>query len=217
MTAPHGGPFDMATVVDLGETRPVPSPPETEDHEYVAEQVRVTLQVEPALFWEMLDHVARPELHDIFGTELRMFGQAGQRRAATGEGTGHASLGVLRPSKQLRLSYSITRDRREVVRLEVSDCGQLLDLSVTDLRLYTDDGTRPDIERIKTLAAQLAHGERVLLGVGLTRAFAARWTNEPLHWLQVNNLHVESDPTWRLAPRPRPTLLEPPAAEAGSH
>ena len=33
VTATRGGPFDMATVVDLGLTRPVPTPPEVEDHE----------------------------------------------------------------------------------------------------------------------------------------------------------------------------------------
>ena len=31
LTTPRGGPFDMATIVDLGVTRPVPSPPEVED------------------------------------------------------------------------------------------------------------------------------------------------------------------------------------------
>ena len=62
VTAPRGGPFDMATVVDLGLTRPVPSPPEIEDCEITWWHARATHSVEPGLFWEMLQFVARPSL-----------------------------------------------------------------------------------------------------------------------------------------------------------
>ena len=37
-----------------------------------------------------------------------------------------------------------------------------------------------------------------MLGVGLTRPFAPTAGEPPLHWLQVNNLHLEDDPAWRL-------------------
>ena len=41
----------------------------------------------------------------------------------------------------------------------------------------------------------------VILGVGLTRAFAASSgpDSESFHWLQATNIHLEDDPTWKLA------------------
>ena len=200
VTAPRGGPFDMATVVDLGLTRPVPSPPEIEDRELTWWHARATRLVEPEMFWEMLQFVARLSLTELFGSELRTIGRAGNRRAVTDRGTGSASLGVLRPHGQPQLTLGTKPDGRSVVRMAVRDGSMALDLSVTDLRLYADDGSRPDIETIHDVAGRLARGVPALLSVGLTRPFSARPDEPPLHWLQVNNIHLEDDPAWRLAP-----------------
>jgi hypothetical protein len=215
MTTPRGGPFDMATVVDLGVTRPVPSPPEVEDVEMTWWHVRAERAVEPELFWGALRFVSRPSLWEIFGSALRTIGRAGTRRAVTDEGTGQASLGVLRPDGQPELYLSAKPDGREVVRMRVSDGAVGLDVSVTDLRLYEDDGARPDACRVREVAERLSHGVPCLLSVGLTRPFAARPSEPPLHWLQVNNLHLEDDPAWRLA-RPESPVRRGQAVLAGA-
>jgi len=199
VTTPRGGPFDMATVVDLGLTRPVPTPPEIEDCELTWWHARAVRLVEPALFWEMLRFVARPSLTVLFGPALRSIGRSGSRRAVTDLGAGHASLGVLVPRGQPRLTLGAKPDGREVVRMSLSDGDLALDLSVTDLRLYTDDGGRPDAARVRDVADRLARRVPALLSVGLTRPFSARPDEPPLHWLQVNNIHLEDDPAWRLA------------------
>ncbi|MFN8633384.1 MAG: hypothetical protein U0893_05975 [Chloroflexota bacterium] len=199
MTAVRGGPFDMATIVDLGLTRPVPSPPEVEDVEFTTWHARAERLVDAELFWEMLTVKSRDSLADIFGSELRAIGRGVSRRAVTDLGTGIASLGVLRPRRQPELFLSSKPDGREVVRLRLSDGALSLDLSVTDLRLHADDGARPDVQRVREVAERLGRGVPVLVGVGLTRPFAARPDETPVHWLQVNNLHLEDDPAWRLA------------------
>jgi hypothetical protein len=111
---------------------------------------------------------------------------------------------VLIPRGQPTLTLSQKPDGREVVRMALSDGEFSLDLSVTDLRLYTDDGGRPDVERVRDVTERLTRGVKVLLSVGLTRPFAARAGETPVHWLQVNNLHLEDDPCWRLVAPTRP-------------
>jgi hypothetical protein len=85
--------------------------------------------------------------------------------------------------------------------MALSDGSMSLDLSVTDLRLYGDDGGRPDTVQVRDVADRLAQGVPALLSVGLTRPFSARPDEPPLHWLQVNNIHLEDDPAWRLSSR----------------
>jgi hypothetical protein len=147
----------------------------------------------------MLQFVARPSLAALFGPDLRPIGRAGSRRAVTDLGAGSASLGVLLPRRQPRLSLGTKPDGRAVVRMELTDGGTSLDLSVTDLRLYADDGARPDTKAIRDVADRLARGVPALLSVGLTRPFSSRPDEPPLHWLQVKNIHLEDDPAWRLA------------------
>jgi len=42
----------------------------------------------------------------------------------------------------------------------------------------------------------LARGVPVIVSVGVTRAFAVHEGEPALHWLQINNLHLEDDPAW---------------------
>src|SRR4051794_27094882 len=168
MTAPRGGPFDMATVVDLGLVRPVPAAPEVEDVEITWWHARAVGGIEPELFWETLRFVSRPSLSELFGPALRTIGRSGRQRAVTDLGSGSASLGVLVPLGRPRLTLDKKPDGREVVRMQLWDGERRLDLSVTDLRLYADDGGRPDSARVEAVAKRLDRGVPVLLGVGLT-------------------------------------------------
>jgi hypothetical protein len=132
--------------------------------------------------------------------------------------TGAASLGVLRPNGTPRLRLDRKPDGREVVRMQLADGTFRLDLSVSDLRLYADDGGRPDTARVGEIARRIERGVPLLLGVGLTRPFATGNGEEPVHWLQVNNLHLEDDPAWRLASsiRPGSSSVERQLVTAGS-
>ena len=193
--ATSGGPFDLATVVDLGSVQPVPVLPHVEDHEHKARAAHATGLVEARIFWEMLEFLARPSLHTLFGDELRRVGKS----AAVPEGRGVASLGCLRPAEPPRLYVTTRPDGRRSVRIRVRDDQFDLYVSVTDLRLYQADGETPDDERVNALNRRMEEGEGVLLSVGLTRAFASAADRDPVHWLQVNNVHLERTPCWRLA------------------
>ena len=204
--APSGGPFDLATIVDLGEVQPVPTLPQVEDHEFRARAAQAVGPVEPRIFWEMLHFLARPSPRTLFGDDLR---RVGKSAAAVPEGRGVASLGCLRPAVAPRL-YVVTRpDGRRSVRVRLRDEDFDLYVSVTDLRLYCPDGETPDDERVSAVNRRMEEGEGVLLSVGLTRAFASAPDREPVHWLQVNNLHLERTPCWRLADGPRAHSLRP--------
>ena len=51
-------------------------------------------------------------------------------------------------------------------------------------------------KKIEEIRARLRTPEKVLLSVGLSRAWPSNPDRPPVHWLQVNNLHFEGDPTW---------------------
>lgn len=193
--ARRGGPFDMATVVDLGVVRPVPSPPEVEDCEFTPWQARLAQSIEPMLFWEMLCHLAKTRLSEIFGPALR---RAGRNSAVVTAGAGYASLGHLAPTGPLQLRVDERPNRNPQIRLHFSDSHIELDLSVTDLRLWSDDHQTPRQDTLQDVSRRLASGVPCLLSVGLTRPWGPNDDDEPVHWLQVNNLHLSDDPTWRL-------------------
>lgn len=194
--ARRGGPFDMALVVDLGPTRPVPSLPEVEDHEFTPDHARAVQRIEPLLFWEMLCHLSKTSLKQMFGPDLR---QVGRDRAIVDEATGSASLGCLAPTG--RVAFVVDENQRGVpsLRLRFTDGSLSLNLSVTDQRLWADDHSTPRWELVHRVKRSLERGVPCLLSVGLTRPFSSQEGQPPVHWLQVNNIHLTDDPCWRLA------------------
>ncbi|MGE3272602.1 MAG: hypothetical protein AB7P40_27925 [Chloroflexota bacterium] len=215
--ARQGGPFDMATVVDLGAVRPVPTLPEVEDHAFSPWRARADRAIEPVLFWEMLCHLAKPTLREVFGPDLR---SRGPRSAGVDPGVGSASLGVLAPIGRPLLFVREDDDGTQKLRLQCTDGDFSLDLSVTDLRLWQDDHKTPRHELVEDVARRLRQGVPCLLSVGLTRRLSGRGDRPPIHWLQINNLHLEDNPTWRLSDEaralPRHTLVTPGARGAWS-
>lgn len=204
MSAHRGGPFDMATVVDLGDVRAVGEPPDVEDYEFTQWHARATRDIEPDLFWEMLHLLAQPSARQIFGPALH---GTGRGRASVAAGAGIASLGCLTPRGRPELYLTDRPGGAPAVRLRFSDGEMRFDLSVTDLRLYGSDHVTPDIELLGRVEQRIQRGVPILLSVGLTRPFAAKAGDEPVHWLQVNNLHLEDDPAWRLVPFQPPALV----------
>ena len=190
--ASHGGPFDMARVVELDGARHSPEPPHMEDHVICLDGVRTTPSVAPGWFWEFLYDWSDLSLQAVFGRELQ---QVGPRSCAVLEGFGRVSLGLFRPRQRPELK---TREEEagDQIRMKIRDERFNVSASVTDVRLYEEDHVTPNRRIVETVAAAIERGVGLVLSVGLTRAFAN------YHWLQVNNIHLESDPTWRLGAYP---------------
>ena len=104
-------------------------------------------------------------------------------------------------------------DGKPSLRLLFTDGDFVLNLSVTDLRLYHDDHVTLRRSEVQAVAEALARGVPAVLGVGLTRPYSSREGELPVHWLQVNNVHLEANPIRRLgsasAPHTRPVVANP--------
>jgi hypothetical protein len=193
--ARYHGPFDVAVLVDLGPTTPRSSPPETEDELFDPRQTRRVRVLSAAEYWALLQSVSATKLTELFGNALTRPGRGG---CAVAPGQGIASVGCLLPAERPGLLVIEQAGRRPRLRLEIGDGQYSLNLSVTDIRLYGADHTTPDRGVVDRIRARLQSGERVIVSVGLSRPFAARLEEPELHWLQVNGIHLESDPVWQL-------------------
>jgi hypothetical protein len=198
LLARYGGPFDIGAIVDLGPTRPAGRPPELEDYSFQPRHARAVGHCPPDEFWARLEAVSSGSLTDLFGRELT---RRGPRSCAVDAGRGAASLGCLVPAEPPTLDVQPRPGRPDSMRLRVRDGRLALDLGVTDIRLYGPDHVTPDRARIADVAARLGRGVRTILAVGLTRATAGSPDYPPVHWLQVNSIHLADDPAWRLAER----------------
>ena len=195
LLARNGGPFDMAVVVDLGKLTPNPQRPEIEDHIFNPSSLRKMRTFPEEKFWRLLTRIAKRKLLEIFGSDLEM---KGTKSCAVDVGKGEASLGCLIPDSPPKL-YILPREGKvSQIRIEVSDGCFGLDLGVTDIRLYCDDHLTPNEGVVKNVAERVKKEENVIIGVGLTRPFSSLQGFPPVHWLQVNNIHLKSDPTWQL-------------------
>jgi len=190
--ATHGGPFDMARVVQLDEARHCPEPPHTEDHVIRLDGMRRIPNVAPSWFWEFLYDWSDLSLRAIFGRELQ---QVGPRSCAILEGFGRVSLGLLRPRQPPELKIK-EQEAGDQIRMGIRDERFGVSVSVTDVRFYEHDHVTPNRGVVEAVAGAIERGVGLVLSVGLTRAFAN------YHWLQVNNIHLESDPTWQLGTCP---------------
>lgn len=69
-------------------------------------------------------------------------------------------------------------------------------LPVTDLRLYEEDQKTPRAQLVADVDRRIRAGTKVILAVGLARAWKKPGDPEQRHFLQVNNLHLEDEPCW---------------------
>ena len=196
--ARHGGPFDMGNVVDLGAPRHCPKPPHVEDHRFSPSDARVLDRFRAEEFWALLYAFSRSRLRDVFGEELRSMGRSS---CGTTAGWGKASLGCFRPRRRQRPPY-VDKGRygNPRIRIGIDDGEFSVAVAVTDIRLYQADLVTPDHAAVREVCDRLRSSGAVILGVGLTRAFASssQHEEEPVHWLQVTNIHLEADPTRQL-------------------
>ena len=198
LLARNTGPFDIANLVDLGAPEHRPKPPHVEDHLFRPSDAELLETLGAEEFWALLYAVSKPRLRDIFGSELQAMGRSS---CGTPAGQGKASLGCLRPSRRQHPPY-IDKGRygKPRVRIRIDDGQFSAAVAVTDLRLYEDDHATADSAMVKRISHRLRSPCAVILGVGLTRAFASssKHGDEPVHWLQVSNIHLEADPAWQV-------------------
>ena len=185
----HGGPFDIGNLVDLGPCQASPQPPEVEDHIFDPARAHFVRALSGEEFWQELDGIAEDTLSELFGESLHKQSSG----AAIDVGAGTNSLGCLRPS-----SIALYMNRFDKLRASISDGTWTLDLSVTDLRFYEADNTTVRRELVASVQQRVDAEVAVIVSVGLARAFRASGDTQSRHWLQVNNIHLEDDPVWRL-------------------
>jgi hypothetical protein len=191
----YGGPFDMGVIVELGAVNATPQRPDVEDYVFERAKLRAAGTDDPGKFWRRLQQVARTRLRDIFGDALI---PRGASSCAVDVGKGDASLGCLAPSEPPSLYVRSRPGRSDQIRMRVSDGYFNLDLGVTDIRLYGADHVTPNTEIVRRVAKRLQGGSETVLSVGLTRAYASSPDFSPVHWLQVNNVHLKDNPLWQL-------------------
>ncbi|MCS6829248.1 MAG: hypothetical protein RMM08_06645, partial [Armatimonadota bacterium] len=186
--------FQLGSIVDLGKVQARASYPEVEDVVFLLQQCRQFGRVTSAEFWSVLCSTVRTSLHEIFGHVL--VPHYGTYYVMQGQG--HCSLGELRlhPS-QIHL-FVETEQYGNRLRLSVSTERGLLRLPVTDVRFYRPPAWDVVEEAVQEMERMLHSAtDEVILGVGLTRPFAPTGFHAPVHWLQVNNIHVSADPLWQ--------------------
>jgi hypothetical protein len=194
LEAVDSGLFRLGQVVELGAYRVGGRPPEVEDCHFSLGKARAVEQLTPKEFWSILKASARESLVEVFGDGLRPH----RTTLALPVGAGKASLGDL-AVEGLRLRLEMRENQPRLrARFRVPDFLEELSVAVTDLRFYKaygDSGVyRLDIGKVNWVNHALRKS-RVILSVGLSRP-KALGGREPLHWLQVNGIHLESDPLW---------------------
>jgi hypothetical protein len=188
------GPFEIAHEIDIGVTEHVGKPPEIEDHTFDYRRARSVRVAKPDEFWGLLAQVSHSRLRDIFGPLLAPAGAA----CTVPEGQGNASLGCLIPEGRPALYMQTRPDRPGQVRMRFSDGTLHVDAGVTDIRLYGADHVTADDAVVKQVNERMQQGVDVILSVGLGRPYAAAPGAAPVHWLQVNNIHLADHPVWPL-------------------
>lgn len=182
----QGGPFDIASVVDLGRSSYIGRAPELEDYRVRPTNARRQMDLTATEFWELLMRVSCARLREIFGDDLHRQGTS----FAVDEGKGKASLGCLLLSRPPALRVTAAHD----VRLSFSTALDAPALKVTDLRLYEGNPVTVRREVVQSITRRIADGVTVILSVGLGRPWQKPGDVAPRHWLQVNNIHLEDDP-----------------------
>ncbi len=185
----NGGPFAIARVVDIGRAKSVGQAPHVEDCLFDPRQAHSIQSTDPRGFWALLEGCARTRLRDIFGDDLEAAGNS----CAVPQGKGIASLGCFLPKTKTDLSIDRSRNR---VRMSLEDGVFSVHAAVTDLRCYERDHATPRQIVVERMRAEIKKGVRVILSVGLGRPWKKEEDPAPRHWMQVNNIHLESHPVW---------------------
>jgi hypothetical protein len=180
LLATNGGPLDIRRVVDIGRTAPRRSRPEIEDVRCDPRSIRSLTVMPGREFLQRLAALAAPDFAAI-GPDLQRRG----RNLVVSEGKGKCSLVIVRTTEMLRVHINAEGRLRLAWENEI-------ELPITDLRLFDKDLRTPDTAKAQSLQQQLEVGSETFLCFGLGRPF------EGFHWLQLNNIHLSTNPAWQL-------------------
>lgn len=181
------GVFGVGSVVDLGTTRPEPTPPESEDHRFQTNRARYVEDLGGAEFVALLEAVAAPNLEEAFGTAL----QRVRWKYAVEPGHGDRSLGVVKARRRPKLEID---SRFGNLQLRFDDPDPPTYLRVTDVRFYEPDHTTIRQAVVGDVAKRLRSGIETFLMLGLGRAHQASNDDRERHWLQLNGLVLVDRP-----------------------
>lgn len=189
LLAEHGGPFELRRIVNLGATEFVGRTPEIEDRLFKPENVTVHESIDKRQFLSILEQVAGDSLPAIFGKDLQLMHYDGHpSTAAVAEGCGLRSLGCYQacePAIEVQHFGGCPR-----VRFQFTENRIRFGVPVTDIRCYAADHVTPDTGIIEVLQRKLKPLPRVLVSIGLSRAWQKSSETGPMHWLQINNIHL---------------------------
>ncbi len=186
LTEEHGG-FALGALVELGDIKANPNPPETEDHLFWPNRARVVGRLSPNRYLDLIRANARHSLRGIFGEELERH----NRSYAIEGGHGTASLGILK----LQRKSDIQIDRYGKLRLRLIRADEMpAHLPVTDLRFVEADHRTIRADVVADVQTRMRRGIEVYLMLGLSRAFLRDDDDRDRHWLQVNGVCMADRP-----------------------
>jgi hypothetical protein len=202
LLASAGGPFEVGAVVELGETTPVPSPPEVEDQHFDPAAARQIGRLKPEKYLGLLDEVAERSIRYGFGPDLE---HRGRYKFASETGRGECSLLCVRMEEYIALQIS----NWGTLQLRFNVANECAYAPVTDLRFYEPDQTTIRKSLVRSVAARLRQRTRAWVMFGLSRPWAPPEETTERHWLQVNGICLEDDPLGSVAP-PEPIRSQTP-------
>ena len=174
-------------MVELGETEPLPDPPEIEDQRFDPAGARQIGRLKPEKYLGLLDSVAERSIRSAFGDDLE---RQGKYKFATEAGRGVCSLACLRMEETLSLRISGWGS----LQLRFNVAQQRAHAPVTDLRFYEADQKTIRTALVNRVAARLREGPMTWVMFGLSRPWAPPGEEVERHWLQVNGICLEDDP-----------------------
>lgn len=187
-----GGVLDVGNVVELGKTWPRPVVPEIEDLVFGLPALRLVRKASAAELWAALSRLARTELQDIFGPDL---GPCGKNNMAVPLGRGLASLGCWRPQVPLSIDTKTFDDDKKIL-VQFPRPQGFFNVPLTDLRFWDTrfEPPAPLGPRAHHADTEIKKKREFILCVGLSRAFRTRSSgDQPVHWLQINNIHFKDE------------------------
>jgi hypothetical protein len=182
-----GGPFEVGAVVELGETEPLPNPPEIEDQRFDPRSARQIGRLKPEKYLGLLDEIAQRSIRYTFGPDLE---HQGKFKFATDAGHGECSLVCLRMEEPLSLRIS----RWGTLQLRFNVAHERAYAPITDLRFYEPDQKTIRTALVNRVAARLRKRPTTWVMFGLSRPWAPPEEEVERHWLQVNGICLEDDP-----------------------
>ncbi len=185
--------FSLGSVIDLGWNQMLGNPPEIEDCYFKFRNAKIQRKLKAKEFWDVLESSVGVNLADIFGEEL----QSEKSTLIIQEHKGKASLGhIMLDGLALRVKES---NGRQQLRAVFNHSNLNLSVPVTDLRFYkeVDNNWILNQEIVDQVNRLISEKPRIILSVGLSRARSFSDDENAKHWLQINGIHLESDPLWK--------------------